>query len=607
MINKILRLTARTSSGSFIVLIVILSRLLGILEPLELFYLDLLFRARQAESQDNRIVLIEITSVAPLEGKNSKLSPQKLINLIDQIEAHEPAVVGFNVLRDLIDDSDPTFQDLSKLVDQQKNVISAESFIPPFIYALPNVNPEKVGFVNVIHDSDGFIRRTLLASYDFQDKEKFKLSFSLLLAKYYLEEKHGYVMDNGDIDPAAIRFDDIEIPRIYSSTGGYKHTDNTGVQTMVNYRKAPLPFKVIHFKDFSTDLDSELLRNKIVIIGTTDDSKRAVLKTPLDKQMSGLKMTAHFTSQITSAVLDGRPLLRSLPEVYEYIFIILLATPVIWIWSGRTSLLNLLLAKGLVLLFILTFSYLLFAIYGYWIVVFPSILILSLNLIAYLSSIYRDELRRKAIERTFDILHNGPLQSLSIILNDFRGGQIQYFDLENKLVRLSQDIREIGDTLKGESLRYEQSLFLKSSTGNSINLSDELHELLYQIYSATLQRDFKNFRHIKTRIRAFDAISISQNNFSLKREICRYLEEAICNVGRHAIKPTRLIVTGQHHKKKGFYILTVQDDGLIKLKGSRTPGQGTKSAIRLAKKLNGEFKREHIPMKGTLCQLRWKT
>ena len=41
MSNKLLQLAARTSSGFFIVLIVVVSRLLGLLEPLELFYLDL--------------------------------------------------------------------------------------------------------------------------------------------------------------------------------------------------------------------------------------------------------------------------------------------------------------------------------------------------------------------------------------------------------------------------------------------------------------------------------------------------------------------------------------------------------------------------------------
>lgn len=603
MSNKFLQLAAQTSSGIFIVLIVVLARLAGLLEPLELLYFDLLLKARLPEPQDSRIVLIEIDSVDLLESKNSKISPQELISLIDQVLAYEPAVLGFNVLRDLIDDTDPAFKELSNVVSQNGNIISAESFIPPFIDPLPNTIPDQVGFVDLFPDHDHSIRRMLLGSPDFQDSERFKFSFSLLLAKHYLK-KHGYVLANGKSDPAAMRFGDIEISQLHSNTGGYSQIDAAGVQAVVNYRNAPDPFKTVLFKNLSIRLKPSLIKDKIVVIGVTDGSKRAHAITPVDKRMDGLQLTAHFTSQITSAVLDDRPSIQSLHEIYEYMFIVFSGIPIVWLWSKRTSISLLILSEAILLFILFAFSYWLLIFYGYWLVVVPSMLVSCLNLITYFSSVYRDEMRRKVIGRTFDILHNGPLQSLAIILNDLRSKQIQNNDLENRLRALSQEIRQIGDALQGESLSYEQSLLLKNSAGNALDLNDDLHKLFYQIYTATLRRDFQNFRDIKMRIRSFEAVSISKNKFSLKRDICRYLEEAICNVGRHAVKPTRLIVTGKNYN--GSYILTVEDDGLSKINSHSNCGQGTKSARRLAKKIKGEFKRDHLSPKGTVCQLKWQ-
>lgn len=604
MPNKVLSLANRTSTGFFIVLIVVISRLIGLLEPLELFYFDLLLKARPSEPQDNRIVLIEIDSVNQVSEESSKISAQRLTELITTIQTHEPAVIGFNILADLIDDTDPSFKELSTFISQHESVVTAESFLPPFIYPLPNTDIDSVGFVDVFSDIDKF-RRMPLGSPDFQDETQFKFSFSLLLAKFYLE-KHGYVLENGKNDPAAMQFGDIEIPKLYPKTGGYHHIDTVdGVQTMVNYRQSHQPFRTTSIQNFETQKREHLdLKDKIVIIGVTDSTKRFRINTPINPEMHGLDLTAHFTSQIVSAVMDNRPLITTSKEISEYVLIVLLSIPIIWTWNKKIPLKRLLIFEVSELFALLAGSYFLLAIYGYWLISVPTILILALNFLVYLLHIYQDDIRRKLLERTFAIIHNGPLQSLSIILNDIRNNQVDHYKLEVRLQELSQDIREIGDTLRGESLSHEQSLLLNGSTEEILDLDNDLHELFHQIYTATLKRDFHNFNDIKTKIRSFDVVPIKKRDFSLKRELCRYLEEAICNVGKHSVEPTQLIVIGKAHE--GFYTLTVKDNGFIEPNKSMIPGQGTKIALRLAKKLKGTFNLELLPQKGTICQLRWR-
>jgi nitrate/nitrite-specific signal transduction histidine kinase len=87
----------------------------------------------------------------------------------------------------------------------------------------------------------------------------------------------------------------------------------------------------------------------------------------------------------------------------------------------------------------------------------------------------------------------------------------------------------------------------------------------------------------------------------MKRDLCLWLEEALCNVGKHAQGTTRIVVTGQHHE--GQYVLKVQDNG-----AGLKPGQGqqgTKHCNLLAQRLGGQFRRESLPKGGVICELSW--
>ncbi|NER81764.1 MAG: CHASE2 domain-containing protein [Leptolyngbya sp. SIO1D8] len=612
-------LALRILPGFFVIFIVLFARLLGLLEPLELFHFDLILKLRRSESQDDRIFLIEIDEKDFLGmGNPSRIPPQELVKLMNRVQEYNPTVVGFNVLTDLIDDTDSSSIQLNSLLETQKNVIIAEKFLPPFIYPLPGIESERVGFVDVLPDQDLHIRRSILGSEDFQKKSGFKFSFSLLMAKLYLEEK-GYILNNGISDEFAMRFGKIEIPRVYPNTGGYIRVDNGGIQTLVNYRSGKSPFKKITLRDFkSKDFEATDIENKIIIIGVTDPTRRISLNTPLSSDsdiesnlMDGLDMQAHFTSQIISAVLENRPLIKSWKGVYEYIFISFFGLAIV-MWTVLASFhpLKLLLTSILMILLLFLTGYFALSVYGFWIIIVPEIVIIFFNYLIYLLSFYQKkslksqaqvEERRKVIERTFNIIHNVSLQKISIILSEVRNNQENNFFIENELEELSQGIREIGDYLKKEELTYEQSLYLEN--GEKLDLNNELHELFHQVYSKTLKRSFSALKTINVKIRSFDKISSDKMDFEKKRELCRYLEEAICNVGKHSHNATSLVVTGKNFQ--GFYTLTIQDNGKIEMP-INSQGEGTKYALKLSRKLKGEFKREHIPEVGTLCYLRWK-
>ncbi|MFG6100833.1 CHASE2 domain-containing protein [Leptothoe sp. EHU-05/26/07-4] len=605
--NQLTHLAVKASTGFFIITVILLFRLLGMLEPLEIIYFDFLLKIRKPEPQDSRIILVEINSDNLFQEKDSsRLLVADLISLITNIQEYQPTVIGLNILSDLVEESSTSKKELSNFLASYENVIVAEKIIPPFFYPLADTDPTKVGFVDVVIDENDLIaRRMLLASPGFQQQDEFKFSFSLLVSKLYLQEQ-GYTLSNGENDPVAMKFGDIEIPVLLPNTGGYSRIDAGGIQALVNYRnsqKDTSPFRTINLNSFEQLNFSSLdIKDKIVIIGITNPRKRSRLDSPIRSQMHGLHIRAQFVSNIVSAVLDNRPLIRTWKEIYEYLFIIICSTP---IFIRQDSLFKLIRTSILLIFILFVLSYGALAFYGYWITAIPLGFIFALNPFFHCLLKYQDNMRRKVIERTFEIIHNGPLQDLSIILKSTRKKEINLLDLERKLEKLSQDIRGIGEELRGESLAYKQSLYLDNSVREVLDLKNDLHELFYQVYEITLERDFPGFKTLKISLRSFEEIPIKTDDFSKKRALCRFLEEAINNVGKHAISPTILAVKGE--SQDNTYVLTIQDNGVIRsLDNTNQSGQGTKRALKLAKTLNGTFDRRFSLQEGTICELKWK-
>lgn len=64
------------------------------------------------------------------------------------------------------------------------------------------------------------------------------------------------------------------------------------------------------------EIPEDLMRDRIVLIGSTAESLRDFFQTPYGK-MPGVFVHANLVSQLISSALDGRPSISSLPEPIE--------------------------------------------------------------------------------------------------------------------------------------------------------------------------------------------------------------------------------------------------------------------------------------------------
>jgi len=611
VIEEIKILQVGVIPGFTIIAIVFVTRLTGFIQPLEWLVLDTFLQHRPPEKIDERIVIIGIDEKDLHQHQNYPLSDHDLATLLNEIQVYQPRVIGLDLYRDL--PVNPGHNQLVATFKKLKNLIAIEKVLPDTINPPSTLPKEQIGFADQLIDSDGKLRRTLLGT---PTSKGYKFSLSLRLAAAYLSGI-GISLENGISDRTAMRFGSVELPRFLGNSGGYIAGDDGGVQILLNFRSGVSRFRTLSWRELEKGkFNPDWIRNRIVIIGMTAASSKDFITTcaipsekPARGRVYGVEIQAHVVSQIISAVLNSRPLLNTWRQEWVYIWI------TVWGVLGMISA-RLTKSPGINLLVIsvaisgLTgISYLLLVL-GWWIPLVPSGLVLILNGMG-LASLYQHDQALKSqiqarqiiIESTFATIHNGPLQSLSRVLKLCQKSDLPVSELlpqlEQDLEKLNQEMRGIYELLQQEQLNQEQSLYL----GNSqvINLQNPLHEIFYQVYSYTLEREFRWFKTIKIKIRTFSPID--ERNLSLedKRGLCRFLEEALCNVGKHALGVTWLQVNCCAFT--GWNKLSIIDNGLgIQ---SSHEGRGTEQFKNLARQIKGKFRRVTLIPRGTLCELSW--
>lgn len=597
--------------GTIVIGLIILARLMGLWQELEWKTFDAFLRLRPAQPQDQRILIVGINEADIQRAGTYPIPDQDLASLIETLNGYGPRAIGLDIFRDL--PVEPGYAAFKDTLERLPNVygieiITGDAVLPPAM--LP---PERVGFADLPLDQDGFVRRAYLGglpALNNPDPDRFRFSFGLQLAKAYLAEG-GISLDSGRRNPDNMRLGTTEFDQLHPNTGGYVRASG-GLQILINPRSGREPFQQVSMTDvLQGDLDPSLIRDRVVLIGITSLSAKdlvnsAAVNTSNPGLFYGVEMQAHITSQILSAVLDDRPLLRSWPDAYEYLWITFWGGVGIFLVHFLPRPAQYMIAVGLLGMSVAGFSFLVLWLDGLWIPVVPTLMGLAINGWV-LSGFYlydqtlrsRIDERQRVIERTYDAIHNGPLQTLALLL---RKKSDLPLSVRQPLENLNWELREVYRRLQEESLPLEDQLQLGGQ--RVLDLRHPLHEVLYEVYIETLKRDFPGFDTVKFQVVKFEQMQLGKLSSDHKRSLCRFLEEALCNVGKHADSPKRLIVTCM--ATETLNMIRVEDNGKIDSAPLKQPkgGRGTQQAQALARRLGGQFDRK-FGKTGTFCQLQW--
>lgn len=643
--NQLKQMLIQQSLGIGAIAFLLSLKATGVLQTIELNQLDHFLKLRPEETVDNRILLVKIDQLY-LDRMQHKypdragLEYQALADLTQLILDNQPATVALDI--PVVRLSGDGQDNLLRLFEQYPELITVEKAFRPRIPPISGIPAQQLAFNDFPIDIDGNVRRTFLVSYT-AEQEEIKSSLSFRLAELYLDKMHGIRVSNGQRDPDAPQFSEVEIPRLKLNREPYLGDRKiNGIQTIISFRQQNEAFEAIAASSIVENSDqNERIQNKIVIVGITAPNLTTSLNTTVprvrlgeeemfDNGMLGIELQAHATSQILSSVLDNRALIRGISQTYSYGLLLMFG--IAGCALGRSSknvfvsLLGLLVAAfGLWM-----GCYMIFLTSGLYLPPVVNLLTLTVTGLSYIFLFQREiadqeilearlenaeqaredlwQERRRAIEDVFGEIHNGPLQMLSITLRQIQDGDSSIAKIETQLQALNQQIRLVGEHLKRESqVEARQSLLW----GNQkIDLNQPLHELLYEVYTVSLQADWPNFRNLKVKSRSFEPLGQAQLSNEEKDWLGHFLAEAICNVGKHAHGATRLVVRGQRCSER--YTLSVEDNGYSDYNGHNgdivlgdRAGGGTKMARELEDRMNGTFSREWLSPQGFRCVLSW--
>jgi CHASE2 domain-containing sensor protein len=605
--------------GIAVIGLVVLVRLLGGLEFLELATLDRFLRWRNPEPIDERILIVGINEQDINNLDSYPISDRQLADLITTLTKYQPTAIGVDIVRDK--PQPPGNSQLNSIFSQQDHILGIEKVLHDSsdlpldaVKASTSLPPERVGFVDAPLDRDGSLRRSLLSQVK---NGELKFSLTIRLAEKYLN-KQGITLENAADDPETMQLNRVKLTRVLTNTGGYHNVDAAGNQILLNFRRGEHPFRTVSLADITAGkVNPAWIRDRLVLIGVTalsvrDNVNAAGVQSDNPGLVYGVEIQAHAISQIISAVLDERPLLTVWSDAWEYMWILA------WGFLGITlaRVLNqspwkLLLTIAAASISVIGISYLCLLKLALWLPVVPSLLVLLINGFGLTASLFyrdRQDLKFQLKERQYMIkymsatIHNRPIQTLKKILRNIQDQELNTNNLIAELKLLDNELHDVGDLIEKETIIDGSSIHV----GNSeIDLQSSLKEILYQVYRNTIVLKLPCYPGIKFKIVKFENMNSKNLTVEQKRSLCRFLEEALINVGKYAQGATRLKVTCIQAETTN--IIRVEDNGvgLDSKNENNKAGGGTKQAQDLAKQLNGNFRRYPGQSKGTICELTW--
>ena len=624
--------------------LVCLVRLSGLLQVQEWMALDTFARSCPvAEGMPDRIAVISIDEADYREIGEFPLSAAVISQALELIEQYQPRVIGLDIFREF-----PTITSelpLKTTIQSMPNVVVAEMAFNPKesmnVRPPSGIDSDQVGFVDLVVDTDGELRRTVLAAAGENDTLKYSLALQLV-RKYLAAEGVKFYPGESPKDP--IQFDSYRLPRFFPNTGGYVRAPVDNNQMLLHLCALQSPYETIKLRDLlSGNVDAQRLRDTIVIIGNVASSAQDVfitsavretlysrqllgenangLRSATTKLIYGVEVHALTVKQILRSVVDRPCLMQALPDIGEYYWIwvwgLVGITLSVWLRSPWKSILSLVTATGA----LIGLSYWLL-LRNWWMPVVPAGLALcGAGLVtAFFDRDVRFELaqRQAMIERTYEAIHNGPLQRLAVILRSLDTLSTQ--QIQRQLQDFNVEIRTIFERMRQDVNTQSERLYLMN--GEALNLQETLPNLLYRVYENTIDQPLPGFSSVQTFLSPdFSCLSQSRFNIERKRGFCLFLQEALNNVGKYATGAT--IVDVSCTLEAGWYRLSIVDNGTgveqAQLEGrsaarSTTAGEGTRQAIALAQRVRGQFRR--VPKQaptdgdtrranGTICEIVW--
>ena len=323
--------------------LVILGGFTRIYQTPEWSALDLWFRLRPQEKRDSRVVVVNVEESDLKELEEWPISDGKLATALENIARQQPRAIGLDIYRDFPQGDIEGQKKLAQFFDSTPNIIGVEKVIGERVTASKILEEsDRTAMADLVIDRDGKVRRGLISART--PDNRLVLGLAAKLALIYLAEDGITLQAVEDssgraAQPSADRIlGKAVISPLNKNEGAYMGTDAGGYQVLLNFRGDEDKFASTSLTNvLQGEVPKDLFTDKIVLIGSTAPSLNDLFYTPYSsgnrisaELMPGVYVHANLTSQILSAAIDGRSMIRGIPEVGEWLWV------VTWSFAGAT-------------------------------------------------------------------------------------------------------------------------------------------------------------------------------------------------------------------------------------------------------------------------------
>ncbi|BAZ20001.1 diguanylate cyclase with PAS/PAC and Chase2 sensors [Kalymmatonema gypsitolerans NIES-4073] len=409
-------------TASSVAICILLLRSFGFMQFLEWAALDYLFHLRPQEPPEQRITIVAIDEASLHQVGSWPIPDRYIAEVLQKLKDNQPRAIGLDIYRNL--PVEPGHQDLVNAYKSIPNLVGIEllsnnknTSVPP----PPQLNQtRRVGFNNVVYDADGKVRRSLLY---WHINDQAHESFALKLALMYLKSE-GITPKQAKNNHESLQLGKAEFRRFQPNDGGYVGADNRGYQILSNFPKVGTGsssvegygFRKVSMQDLlNNQVPPSWIKDRIVLIGSTATSLQDFVFFPYSsrligtvKPVAGIELQAHFISEIISAALQGRPLLKVWSHLIECLWICA------WAYVGavvtrRIQRPSLNFISIILLYFVLCGSAYVGLLFGWWIPVVPALLTFSGSTIAITYQVaYRQEELKRSKEFVHELINKIP-------------------------------------------------------------------------------------------------------------------------------------------------------------------------------------------------------
>ena len=648
-----------------VILTIVVIRTLGLLQPLEWTAFDLLFFLRPAEPKDERIVIVAWDEADLQMSEEGTMSDHTLAVILERIKKQQPRIIGLDLFRDVpvlskslsAQQNEQAYHKLQAIFRSTPNLVGIETVIPPTINPPKTLKDQgQTTAADLLLDRDGIIRRAYIHPLEDEKGEPAEIpALGVVLGYQYLAQE-GFEADK--IEGNALQLansqtgSEIILQPFQQLDGGYVE-DEEGTLIFVNWRKGNPRFDQVFVSEVAAGLiPPGIFKDKIVLIGNISASGADKHHLPINRwtlppTTNGVEIHAQIASYIISAALDGRPLIKTIPEWSEWVMLILTVVGIAliaekyrpirpWKIIFITATGALVIICGLGAIAWLTFAE------GYWIPIVPSLLGALATPMMICLTIYVNQLKAanedfRALLRDLNHSIKNPLSSIQgnvelaheicQILDDARSNSDDFTFIE-QLERLEQELaqpplsnlRKNLERIQAQAAQIErvrnssQEYFSVAYSGEQVlrKVPIALNELIQETVRRTFALKTLEY-NCNVKIQEDYGANIPTVNFdrgSLERIIENLIDNAFCAIYERMNKTPEHqgLIRIQTQKKRNKIEISITDNGsgihssIVKeifspfksFKSSTRKGQGLGLALaqKILHKHNGDIRVE---------------